>query len=241
MTAFLIHIYYRDSWTNIFRDQLKLQSKDLLLLVNLCRDMEGYQQVVAEIKADFPTAFIIVTPNIGKDIGGKMALIDLFIKTDLKADYLVLLHDKVSPHAITGERWRNKLFGVIQPSTADMIRSTFDSVPSIGIMGAADFIRNEYDEKKKAFQTTNNDKLFELIEKYQLKPTSYTFIAGTMFWIRASIVRSFFSAHSALQCREMLEAGDLSDQHVGTYTHSWERVLCWLAANNGYIIKGVSC
>jgi len=91
----------------------------------------------------------------------------------------------------------------------------------------------------KKFETTNNDKIQELIVKYDLKLTSYLFIAGTMFWIRSEIIRNFFSVYPALKCREMLEEGNFTDQYDGTYTHSWERIFCWLANDQSYIIKGI--
>jgi len=240
MLAVLIHIYYRDSWEKIFRSQLtELSAYESVIMVNLCMDMPDTEKVVADIKKDFPRAYILVTPNIGKDIGGKLALIDLFLKTKQQAEYVIFLHDKISPHAITGERWRNKLFSVIQPDVVPSVIKTFSNNSKTGIVCAKDFIANEYDEKKKLMLTTNKDKLKELIEMYDLKLSSYTFVAGTMFWIRGSIIRSFFSIHSPLACREMLEPGDSTDQYVGTYTHSWERVFCWLANSQGYSIKGI--
>src|SRR5438309_11695321 len=106
MFAILIHIYYPHSWEKIFSYQLiSIRKYVPVLLINLTKGSHN-NITIAQIKRDFPQAFIITTPNKGKDIGGKLALLDLYFKTGQQAEYLVFLHDKISPHAITGERWR---------------------------------------------------------------------------------------------------------------------------------------
>jgi lipopolysaccharide biosynthesis protein len=195
--------------------------------------------IVSAIKSEFPHAFVITTPNKGKDIGGKLALIDFFIKTNQQAEFIIFLHDKISPHSITGERWRNKLFSIIDPEKIKIILKEFKNNSKLGIIGAKDFIKNEFDEKKKQMDTTNSKKIEELLKKFHLTVNSYIFIAGTMFWIRSEIIKKFFSVYPALECRAMLEDGDSSDQHEGRYTHTWERIFCWLANDQGYSLKGI--
>jgi len=45
--------------------------------------------------------------------------------------------------------------------------------------------------------------------------------------------------YPARECREMLEVGNFTDQYEGTYTHTWERIFCWLANDQHYTIKEV--
>jgi lipopolysaccharide biosynthesis protein len=240
MFALLIHIYYRDSWEKIFKEQLKnLQRYSPVILINLCITTPGIREVIASIKQDFPGAYIITTPNKGKDIGGKLALVDLYINTGLETDYIIFLHDKVSPHSITGERWRNKLFSIIEPDRIKSIIKEFQNNSKLGLVGARDFLKNEFDEKKKMMDTRNSEKIQELIRRYGLVITDHTFIVGMMFWIRTEIIRGFFSKNLPLNCREQLEEADSTDQHEGTYTHSWERIFCWLANDQHYTLKGI--
>lgn len=240
MFALLIHIYYHESWDKIFRDQLMaLKSYSPLIMINLCLDIPGNNSLIGKIKTDFQSAFVITTPNKGKDIGGKLALINLFLTTRQHADYLVFLHDKISPHSITGDTWRTKLFSIIDTENIPSILKEFASNDKTGIIGANDFIKNEFDSKKNVWETTNSEKLQELTTRYHLTITDHTFVAGTMFWVRSVIIRNFFSKFSALDCRELLEEGDPTDQYEGTYTHSWERIFCWLANDQHYRIKGV--
>jgi len=240
MFALLIHIYRQDSWDKIFRDQIKsLQSYSPVIMINLCITNPDNPRIISEIKADFPQAFIITTPNKGRDIGGKLALIDFFIKTKQQSEYIVFLHDKKSLHSFEGESWRVKLFGIIDPGKIKTIITEFQSNETIGIMGTKDFIKNEFDKKRNKFKTTNSDKIKELILKYNLAITDYSFVAGTMFWVRSAIIMKFFSKYSAQYCRETLEEGNFTDQYEGTYTHSWERIFCWLSNDQGYALKGI--
>ena len=240
MFALLIHIYYHESWEKIFREQLNpLKNFSPLIMINLCMDIPGSKNIVSAIKKDFPQAFIIATPNKGKDIGGKLALINLFLETNQDAAYIVFLHDKISPHSITGDQWRATLFGVINPQNISAIIKEFTSNNKIGIIGAKDFIKNEFDSKKQVWETTNSEKLEELATLYHLTVTDHTFVAGTMFWVRSSVIRTFFSKFPPLDCRGLLEEGDPTDQYEGTYTHSWERIICWIANDQHYRIKGI--
>jgi len=240
MFALLIHIYYEDSWEKIFQNQvLALKGYSPVIMVNLCVDFPWSDIIVQAIKTDCPSAFVITTPNKGKDIGGKLALIDFFLKTGQEAEFIIFLHDKISPHSITGDSWRTKLFSVINIENISSILKEFKSNEKTGIIGAKDFIKNEFDSKKKVWETTNSEKLEELTARYQLSVTDHTFVAGTMFWVRSSVIRNFFSKFAPLDCRELLEEGDPTDQYEGTYTHSWERIFCWLVNDQQYRIKGI--
>lgn len=233
-------MYYHDSWDKVFRDQLKVIDKfSPVIMINLCLDIPDNSIVINSIKKDFPSAFIITTPNKGKDIGGKLALIHMFIECGIKADYIIFLHDKISPHSITGDQWRTTLFSIIDSKNIPGIIKEFSDNNKIGIVGAKNFVKNEYDKKKEVWETTNIKKLEEMISLYHLTINDHRFVAGTMFWIRSSIIHNFFTKFSPLDCRKLLEEGDPTDQYEGTYTHSWERILCWLANDQQYTIKGI--
>jgi len=240
MFALFIHIYNQDSWEKIFREQMiNLREFSPVILINLCLTKPGNADLVSSIRSDFPQAFIIMTPNKGRDIGGKMALMDFFMKAELQSEYIVFLHDKQSHHWFGGELWRQKLFQIIEPGKIEAILEEYRNDPKTGIIGAKDFIKDEFDKKTNEFNTTNNSKIKELLSTYNLKLNDHRFVAGAMFWVRSSILKKFFSMYSALSCREMLEEGNFTDQFEGTYTHSWERIFCFLANDQGYSIKGI--
>ena len=238
MFAILLHIYYKDSWDHHFREKLlALRNKPFLLLINLSIDMEDNRSVIKDIKNDFPQAIIIETPNIGKDIGGKLALIDLFLAMGLETDYLVLLHDKKSPQAITGDRWRDLLLRIIAPDTIDSIIDIFEKNDRIGLIGSREFIVDEYAKDNRS--RNNGELALDLAASYGISTSDHRFIGGTMFWIRTSIFKAFFSRHKPLLCRAQLESGNVLDIKTASYTHSWERLFCWIVTAGAYKIKGV--
>lgn len=238
MFSIFIHIYYPTSWNDFLRVQLlDIAAYQPNLLINLC-NINDNKKLITAIKRDFPNAFITITPNKGKDIGGKIALMDLFIKLNLESDYLIFLHDKISPHALKGDIWRKTLFKIIEKENVKRILHLFNSNKNIGIIGAKEFIQNEYDEKLQKFDTPNETKLKVLMNQFDLKTTRFSFIGGTMFWVRTSIMTDFFKRHWPLNCRKMLEYGNVMDINEGTYSHAWERILSWIAGEE-YSMRGI--
>ena len=190
-------------------------------------------------KLHFEYSYQIQTTNKGKDIGGKLALIDLSLNMGLRVNYYILLHDKKSIHNPLGEIWRKKLFRIIEPEQIETIIRIFETDKKVGIVAAQEFIMNEYDRDTDNFSCTSHAILKELIAKYNLKLNTYDFVGGTMFWIRAEIIERFFRKHSPLEIRATLEQGNVLDTDKGTYTHAWERMFSWIATDQQYTIKGI--
>lgn len=237
--SILLHLYYPDSWETLFKKLLTdIGHYHFHLFINCTIDVYD-KTLIHSIKEKFPHAYIIESPNTGKDIGGKLALIDLYLKLKMEDSYLVLLHDKRSPHATTGDQWRERLFRIVNPYKVNHILKLFDNDKTIGLIGSKECIMNEFDEKETAFKTTNHKILNQLKEKHQLLVPNHSFIGGTMFWIRSSLIKSFFGVYPPLACREFLEPGNVMDIEEGTYTHAWERILCWIATSKNYKIRGV--
>lgn len=237
--AVICHLYYFESWEMMKSKLVNVQKHNPVICINVCLGNENRFELIKKIKSDFPDSIILNTPNKGKDIGGKLALIDLYINLNLQCDYILLLHDKVSPHTGLGEIWRNNLFKIVEPLYIEEVLTLFAKSKDVGIVSSKEFIVNEYNKKTDAFNCTSNQILKQLIKDYSLQLKTYDYVGGTMFWIRAEIFNSFFKKHSALQIRSTLENGNVLDHHAGTVTHSWERMLSWIASHNGYDIKGI--
>jgi lipopolysaccharide biosynthesis protein len=233
--AALIHLYYEDGFSAI-KDNLKvLSTAGVQLFFNISSG--NNKTLINEVKEFFPQAFITVSPNKGKDIGGKLLLIDLCIELRMCFDFYILLHDKQSPHSSLGTAWRNKLFRIIHPDKIKSIVQLFDENKMLGIVSSKEFVTNEYNDKLDEFDTNNNTILKKLLKQYDLKPKCYDFIGGTMYWTRAGIFNSFFEKHSPLAIRATLESGNVMDNEQGTVTHSWERILSWIVLDKGFYIK----
>lgn len=234
----LSHLYYSE--IPELGNFNKIQEITCNFFFNICLDkISDFEDVNLLEENNRRNLTIITSSNIGKDIGGKLALVDLSFRLNARADYYLFIHDKQSPHTSLGRKWKEKLFRIIQTENIRKIIALFESDKKIGIICAKEFIMNEYDETTDGFICNSNRILRELIRKYSLAPSSYDFVGGTMFWIRAGLVDEFFLKYPPLEIRSTLETGNVLDNEEGTVTHAWERILSWIATDKGYYIKGI--
>jgi lipopolysaccharide biosynthesis protein len=236
--AVFAHLYYPESV-----DDFILHLKDISIYkpdfyFNLGPSSNRELQI-KKIRTHFPKAYILDSPNIGKDVGGKLALLELYRILNLQSDYMLFIHDKQSPQVIHGEKWKNELLEILKINEIKQVISIFESEPKVGIIGSLKHISNEYDVKNKKFNTKNDTILRECIGKFKFTAEEFLFIAGNMFWVRAPIFERFFKENNPLILRSGLEEGNVLDTESGTYTHSLERVFSWIALNQGFSIRGI--
>jgi lipopolysaccharide biosynthesis protein len=148
------------------------------------------------------------------------------------------VHDKVSPHSIDGHSWKNNLQKIIDYKNYWQILAVFKQDDKIGVVGAIEHLINEYDRTNGTF-INNSDRTHEFLKKYNITISNYDFIGGTMYWMKAPIIEKFFTKYHPLQIRSELEAGNVMDNHGSTNAHTWERVLSWIATNQGYKVYGI--
>ncbi len=236
----LVHIYYPHSYESLRFQLENFKAHKSIFVFSIAESFVKKQNLMELIHKDFQNNYEITTiSNRGKDVGGKLSLIDLYNTQKILSKYLIFLHDKKSPHTIIGDTWREKLFRIIEPAYTDQILHIFESKPKVGIICAKEFISNEYNSKTGNFDCTSNQISKDLIKKYELNLSNYDFVGGTMFWVRSEIIHKFFSKHSPLAIRATLEPGNVLDHENGTHTHAWERMLSWIAIDQGYEIVGI--
>ena len=235
----LTHLYYEDGFDTLKEDLKKLVDGNVQFLFNISADNTKKKELLDEIKSTFPASIVTVSPNKGKDIGGKFVLLDLCLKLNMKADFYIFLHDKQSRHNSFGETWRKKLLRIIDPQKIKAILELYDKQKKLGIVSAKEFVANEYDRETDSFDSTNEEILKTIINQYGFNLNTFDFIGGTMFWIRAGILNDFFGKYSALNIRATFETGNVLDDEKGTNVHAWERALSWISTHQGYTIKGI--
>lgn len=233
----MVHIYYDDSWKEIKRKLMYFNNGNNSFLFSISDACLAKELIIKDIKLCFKNSYTLVTSNIGKDIGGKLALIDLYLLLKIQSSFIIFLHDKQSPQTMVGELWKNNLYKIIEPDNHKKILQCFKN-ENIGIVGAKEHIINEYDSSKKTFRH-NNDMTQKLLKRYNISITDYNYLSGTMYWLRSSIIKKFFSANDPISLRENLESGNVTDDQENTLTHTWERMFCWIAAKEGYLIEGI--
>ena len=235
----IAHIFYPKDWEYLFEKLLNLKQYPCTFIFNVVDAKYDKKEVLEYIRNNFPGAIIIYSPNHGRDIGGKLAGIDVALKLKIPSDLTLIIHDKQSPHTPTGLAWRNELYRVIEKKELPGIFSKFETSPKTGIVGSQKFLMNEYDFSIQQFDSFSNEILKELISEMNLRLTDYNFIAGNIFWIRSELITRFFSKHPPLKIRSRLEHGNVLDFHKGTYIHSWERIFSWLPNVHGFEIAGI--
>jgi lipopolysaccharide biosynthesis protein len=179
------------------------------------------------------------SPNQGKDIGGKLVLLDAFLRMQTDSEYMVFLHDKKSPQAVQSQEWKDKLFQIIDPAFTEKAIRLFGKNKEIGIIASSYTINDEYNYALQSFASNNQTQLTELRARFHIDSSDHRYVAGTMFWARSSPLLDFFRTHPPLDIRKTLEKGNVMDERTGTNTHAWERLLSWLIFARGYTIKGL--
>ena len=237
LLTFMTHIYYDNSWEEI-RDKLKnFNNGKNYFLFSISEGCIIRNEIIENIKSTFKNAFFLMTPNVGRDIGGKMALIDLYLSLGIRSSYIVILHDKQSIHSLLGESWKKQLFKVIDLNNQNPILSLFRD-PKVGLVGVKDYIINEYNPATNSFRN-NNQLSKKLLKEFNLSIENYDFMGGCIFWIKSSIIEKFFTKNNPLLIRATLEAGNVLDLYEERLTHTWERMFSWIATDEGYRIEGI--
>jgi len=176
--------------------------------------------------------------NRGKDIGGKLLLLDTWLKLGAPGEYLLFLHDKHSPYHSHSSNWKKDLFRIAEQSYWPVVKELFNDAQT-GMVASANAIRNEVDNEQKSNAYIDSSLITGLRNKYNINPPGLQYVAGTMFRVRASLFKAFFTNNPPLQIRSELEPGNVTDINGPTVAHAWERLLCWIVTSKGYKIKGV--
>ena len=235
----LCHLYYPGSIYYFLSRIAGLKSRHTQFFFNVSASLFHDAFFMEMLRKHFPGAVLICTPNQGRDIGGKLAALDVLMRCKIQTDYTLIIHDKLSPHTATGIEWRNKLFRIINRERLPEIFKKFRQNAEAGVIAAKEFIQNEFDVDKNQFTCTSNNNLLNYIKKYNLTTLNYNFAAGTIFWIRTEILKSFFSLHSPLSVRKDFEKGNSLDFEKGTNIHAWERLFSFVAHSQGFKTIGI--
>jgi hypothetical protein len=250
MISLFFHNYYGDheGWVRFFAQKIKTP---FALFYNIVEDsvynlpedrpgLPGLHDRLLGAASGSALQYMVLrrSPNRGKDIGGKLVLLDAYLRRGAESDYLVFLHDKKSPYKLQNVRWQQNLFRIIEPPFIEKTLRFFAEQPKSGIVAGAQSIMNEYDFSSQAFASNNRSLLTRLQSEYSIFPAQYNYVAGTMFWARSLPLLTFLGQYPPLDIRQTLESGNVLDEQQGTMTHSWERLLSWLIIAQGYSIKG---
>ena len=133
----LCHLYYEHS-LDILKPYLdNLSAYDTTYFFNLCTEVPYRSRLAKRLHASFKNTVITCSPNVGKDIGGKLLLVDAYLKLQKPSRYMVLVHDKNSPHTPMGELWRTKLLRILEGQNVQHILKEFAANHSVGLIAVS--------------------------------------------------------------------------------------------------------
>lgn len=236
--AVLCHLFYEDTASLICDSLMDIARQDSIFLFNICRETPGKSDIVKIIKERLPGSVIICTSNRGKDIGGKLALLQLFFQLQVKSAYFLFIHDKKSLQALKGKTWRSDLLKILSAENIERTATLFQQDYRAGIIATKEYIIEE-PVGNGSFTGMNGSLLDQESANYRLSTSSTFFVAGTMFWARVEPFERFGAQHQWLGIRRRLETGNILDDFSATLTHTWERLLCWIVTCDGFYIKGI--
>jgi len=245
--SIFFHNYYgnQDRWLEFFLRKISVPSnlyynKVDESIYNMERQGDKYRQKYMPDTTNMIRKIIYrQSANKGKDIGGKLILLDAYQKLDFKTEYGLFLHDKKSLYKANNTDWTNNLLQIADSDFCTKAIQIFLGHPEVGIITSTGNIENEFSSNLRSFKSNNKMLLPQLQKRFNIFPASFQYAAGTMFWFRMQPVNTFFNANPPLQIRTSLEIGNITDEDMGSNTHCWERLLSWIITAQGYKIKTI--
>jgi hypothetical protein len=222
----LMHLFYPDLWPEIaaFARNFEPLSRDVF--VNVV-DIAWSPHFQRELRELCPGAYVQLSNNSGRDIGGLLRLLD---NVDIKKyDFFAFMHDKRSPHipAERAEYWRRSLlnaFAGSQEIVAECIE-VFRADPTVGLIGAKEWRSTELGKNEAEYSRMLD--LFEIDEQHR----SLEYVSGTMFLIRSDVVQRIYDV---LKSTKWEHGGDKDLSIDGQLAHATERLVGNLVRQMGY-------
>jgi len=238
--AVLVHIYY----DNLVGEMINYLAKfpyEFDLYVSFSSDTYPESSLSVEhnmnaVKAAFPSSYLCVVPNKGKDIGGKLVLLKHIFEEGITYDYLVFVHDKQSFHMTDRDkanRWRSELLGaVLAPDNVNRILTAFEKNPTIGMCGGR--VIDGLMQPIVAGHPDNYPLIRSTYESlFGSLPHTSAFIGGTMFWVRFSLFKKSLTPDRIDRILSQLESGNVMEPSV---THAVERIFGIITTAHQYRI-----
>jgi len=225
--AVIVHAYYPDillEYENLIK---KIPRPVDFYLVT--PEHSPAHQAICDNKYD--TKFykkLFITQKIGRDIGGFLPVIRYLLSEQRRYEFVLFWHTKKSPQfpENMGTAWRDFL---IQPLISRHALEVLNQ-KSVHMVGCSQAIQR-YD-----LNDSNSTRFKTLCDIFALRPQPTDFVAGTMFWLKFSVIQKFFSVEKIDRVLGLLEPGSPPEP---TYAHAFERFWGLLATQGHGLIEGV--
>lgn len=222
------HLYYEDLLDEFigYLNNIKMPFDLFVTIVN------ESDELIGKLKRAFPDIKILQVKNKGKDIGGFLEALEIFNLDEY--DLVLKIHTKKSLHdkkyyqllrnnlricIQDGDEWRHELLDSIlgSPEVVDDIITIFKNRPDIGLIG---------NEKYLSFDRDVNKELYDKLCDELGVGNRSIFIAGTMFWIRGSVLK-------LLKERSVSTCFNFGDCVESGLEHCYERIFGAIVYKSG--------
>lgn len=221
-----IHIYYEFLWPELKDCLNNIEDYPHQIVVTLVKENSQLQD---DILKTFPYAKIEIVDNLGFDLGPFIHVLNEVNLDDYS--YVIKLHTKrdiptkESFAWFAGPRWRNALLKFIKTKeNFKKVINAFETNPDIGMHGPNISTFNKLCDDHVAYKDTNN-----FISSFKLPIMRYKFVAGTMFMVRAPLLKLLLKLNLNQKDFEIPD-----DTHEGCQlAHKLERFCGYLVINQG--------
>jgi len=214
----LVHIFYPQLYHEIKKYLENLSGFSYDIYFNLVEN-NWTLDFHKLIQSDFPGARIIVSKNIGRDIGGFFNLLS-YIRDIQSYTAFLLVHSKMSPHIseILSTKWRRDLLESTIGSREVVLQNLYLlENPTTGLIGTSLWRHKSVDKNYEKYRQML--KILEISEKN----SHCDYLSGTIMWVNSKIVDYLYS-----RCKK-LEFEDGNNRSLefhmdGQFAHTVERV-----------------
>src|SRR5215218_5585334 len=103
--AVLYHMFYEDTIDTIATELESLHRFQPMFFFNISAETPNSLEIKQALQKAFPGSVVTLSSNKGKDIGGKLVLLNTCIQTGIEPDWILFLHDKKSLHSLNSKAW----------------------------------------------------------------------------------------------------------------------------------------
>ncbi|MBO6289076.1 MAG: hypothetical protein J6N45_01970 [Alphaproteobacteria bacterium] len=229
-----LHLFYLEQLDDLLVRLQNLADYPYDLFVTMVDDNAEAKQKILTFKSD---AKIWIVPNLGYDVG---PFIDFLHKINLNEyDYIIKIHTKraksgsyciFNRHHFDMKTWRAMLLDAVisKSAVANNLRLLMQN-DKIGMVSSEYVLTNE----KWAYQNVMSQIETEMVKIGMEIPKDKHFVAGTMFWARAKLLKPF------LVYKIENFAVSEGQIHDGTLAHVIERMFGLVITAQGYQVRGV--
>jgi hypothetical protein len=227
----LIHAFYPDLLPELVAFAQNFREATFDIFINVV-DAVWTPALQEELRAICPGAFLMLSNDLGRDIGGFTRLLE---HIDIaRYDVFAFMHSKKSPHvaAETGEYWRRSLLNAIagSPETARECLKLFRDNPRLGMVGAKEWRSHDMGKNVEQYE-----RLLDILGVRGAN-REIDYLSGFMFLMRSEIVARLFETLRKLDFEDGTDQ-DIEFHKDGQIAHGVERAVPALVRQMGYEIR----